>query len=39
VNIYKAMGGGWVAMARKTTAGGSETVPPTDALQKLPPLF
>ncbi len=39
VNVYKAMGGGWVDMARKTTAGGPETVPPTDALQKLPPLF
>jgi multidrug efflux system outer membrane protein len=39
VNIYKAMGGGWVDIARKTTAGGPETIPPTDALKKLPPLF
>ena len=39
VNIYKAMGGGWVDSARKTTAGGPETVPPVDALRKLPPLF
>jgi outer membrane protein, multidrug efflux system len=39
VNIYKAMGGGWVDIARKTTAGGPSTVPPADALQKLPPLF
>ena len=39
VNIYKAMGGGWVSNARETTAGGPATAPPTDALQKLPPLF
>jgi multidrug efflux system outer membrane protein len=39
VNIYKAMGGGWVDIARNTTAGGPETTPPVDALQKLPPLF
>jgi multidrug efflux system outer membrane protein len=39
VNIYKAMGGGWVGNARKTTAGGPATEPPVDALQKPPPLF
>ena len=38
VNIYKAMGGGWVTIASSTTAGGSATKP-LDALQKLPPLF
>ncbi|HEY3180021.1 MAG TPA: efflux transporter outer membrane subunit [Casimicrobiaceae bacterium] len=39
VNIYKAMGGGWVTIARNTTAGGAVTESPVDALQKLPPLF
>ena len=38
VNIYKAMGGGWVTIAGSTAAGGSATEP-LDALQKWPPLF
>jgi outer membrane protein, multidrug efflux system len=40
VNIYKAMGGGWVATAEKVTAGGEAAEPPPpDALHQLPPLF
>ncbi|HYT96700.1 MAG TPA: efflux transporter outer membrane subunit, partial [Casimicrobiaceae bacterium] len=39
VNIYKAMGGGWVAIASNTTASGAATTPPIDALRKPPPLF
>jgi multidrug efflux system outer membrane protein len=38
VNIYKAMGGGWVTIASSATAGGS-AIKPLDALQKWPPLF
>src|SRR5207245_1967675 len=39
VNIYKAMGGGWVAIADKATTSGAATVPLTDVLQQPPPLF
>jgi len=39
VNIYKAMGGGWVTIASDATAGGSANTTPLDALQKWPPLF
>jgi outer membrane protein, multidrug efflux system len=40
VNIYKAMGGGWVATAEKVTADGEAAEPPPpDALHQLPPLF
>jgi outer membrane protein, multidrug efflux system len=38
VNIYKAMGGGWVTLASSATAGRS-AIKPIDALQKRPPLF
>jgi outer membrane protein, multidrug efflux system len=38
VNIYKAMGGGWVTVASTATAGGSASKP-LDAVQKGPPLF
>src|SRR4030095_15987572 len=36
VNIYKAMGGGWVANARDATGDGPATALPADALRKLP---
>jgi multidrug efflux system outer membrane protein len=39
VSIYKAMGGGWVALADTTTTGGTPSVPITDVLQQPPPLF
>jgi outer membrane protein, multidrug efflux system len=39
VNIYKAMGGGWVTIARNETGGGSAIAPDVDALRKPPPLF
>ena len=36
VNIYKAMGGGWVTEADKLTTGGSQPAP---AVPAVPPLF
>ncbi|HKE42212.1 MAG TPA: efflux transporter outer membrane subunit [Casimicrobiaceae bacterium] len=38
VNIYKAMGGGWVDLADKSTAAG-KTTPITERVQQPPPLF
>jgi len=39
VSIYKAMGGGWVAIADKATTSGAATVPLTDVLHQPQPLF
>src|SRR5947207_11688894 len=39
VNIYKAMGGGWITVASNTAASGAGTTPPVDSLRKMPPLF
>ena len=38
VSIYKAMGGGWVDLADKSTAAGKNT-PIADRVQQPPPLF
>jgi len=35
VNIYKAMGGGWIVAADKMTTGGT-VVPVTERLDKVP---
>ncbi len=39
VNIYKAMGGGWVDIADKATAEGAANVPPLSERVKSVPLF
>jgi multidrug efflux system outer membrane protein len=39
VNIYKAMGGGWVDIADKATAEGPANVPPVTERVKAVPLF
>jgi outer membrane protein, multidrug efflux system len=39
VNIYKAMGGGWVDIADKATAEGAANVPPLSERVKPVPLF
>jgi len=39
VNIYKAMGGGWVDIADKATAEGAASVPPVTERVKAVPLF
>ncbi len=39
VNIYKAVGGGWISIADTATTSGKATVPLTDVLQQRQPLF
>ncbi len=39
VNIYKAMGGGWVALAGDATGTPTAAKPTADALRAPPPLF